>query len=287
MIAPRCYAPRMRIAGVALFLMVGLSSLAVAEDRPSLEGEDVIDPDGPPPRFAFTAYKAHVSPVTRKAALEGELSGMSYARDVGAMAADKSAYWIATDIVEFEIGCGSAPCPPPPPPPPAQAHATFLWQRGKAGWDLIVWDLATVISGKDQAAALKLDPAPSELSKKIDAGAEEVVKLFETSIADPKTMAATVSTRKDVVLFGNEAKERAVGGAKVKAKLEAWKLGFKVRDGIQAGLASKTVAWVAANVDAKSAKKPKDKPVPYRLLAIYEKTGADWKLVHAHFSFIP
>ena len=278
----------MRIAGVALLLLASLASTTRADDRqPRLEAEDVLDVEGPPPRFAFTHYKAHVSPATRKAALGNELGGMTYARDVNAMAADKSAYWIATDIIELQIGCGSAPCPPPPPPPPAEMHATFLYARGKAGWDLIVWDLAAVVSGKDQAASLKLNTPPEEIPKKIDAGAEEVVKLFETSIADHKTMAATVSTRKDVVLFGNEAKERAVGGAKVKAKLETWKLGFKVRDGIQAGLASKTVAWVAANVDARSAKKPKADPVPYRLLAIYEKTGAEWKLVHAHFSFIP
>ena len=89
------------------------------------------------------------------------------------------------------------------------------------------------------------------------------------------------------MLYGNEPAERTTGGAKVKAKLEAWKLAFKVRDGIQAGTtASKTIAWVAANVYSTSAKKPKDKPIPYRVFTLYEKTGADWKLVHANFAYI-
>jgi ketosteroid isomerase-like protein len=56
---------------------------------------------------------------------------------------------------------------------------------------------------------------------------------------------------------------------------------------VQAGLTSNhAVAWVAANVDAISQKKPTDKPVPYRVLFLYEKAGAGWKLVQAHFSFV-
>lgn len=45
------------------------------------------------------------------------------------------------------------------------------------------------------------------------------------------------------------------------------------------------IAYVAANVDATNLKRPKDKPVPYRLLAIYENAGG-WKLVSAHFSYL-
>jgi len=53
----------------------------------------------------------------------------------------------------------------------------------------------------------------------------------------------------------------------VKAKLAAWRLGFRVRDGIQAGVtANNAIAWVAANVDAIPQNEPTDKPVPYRVL---------------------
>jgi len=179
-----------------------------------------------------------------------------------------------------------APCPPEPPPGPADWHATVLWDHGGKQPEVVVWHIARVVAAKAQKAALTKGTTPAAIAKKID-GAEELVKAFEASIGDPKALAKTVSDRKDVVLYGNEAKERTVGGAKVKAKLTAWNLGFTVRDGIQAGLtSSKTVGWVAANVNAKSPKKPKDKPVPYRLLFIYEKKGTEWKLVNAHFSFV-
>ena len=47
---------------------------------------------------------------------------------------------------------------------------------------------------------------------------------------------------------------------------------------------SGTVAWVAANVDAKSLKKPKSKALPFRVFALYEKIGDQWKLVQIQFS---
>ncbi|MBA3463206.1 MAG: nuclear transport factor 2 family protein [Deltaproteobacteria bacterium] len=280
----------MRIAAIVVVVLCGTAAADEDIGTPSTSGEGVVYRKGKPPRFALSGAKAHVSPASTEAALDGAdgLGDKTTIREVTAMAADKKAYWIAGDVAEFVIGCGSAPCPPPPPPPPTEYHSSFLWQLNGTDWDMVAWNIAPVVTGKQQAAAIKNGAAPSAIAKRIDAGAEDVVKLFETSIADPKSFAATVSTRKDVVLYGNEPAERTVGGAKVKAKLEAWKLGFKVRDGIQAGVtSSKTVAWVAANVDSTSAKKPKDKPVPYRVLALYEKSGKDWKLVHANFAYIP
>ena len=279
---------------MAAFVVVALCGTAAADDlgTPTLMNQGVIAAMGDPPRIALTAAKVLVAPKDISSALdpdgEGDLGPLTYSKMVEAMSTDKKAFWIAADLIDFEIGCGMAPCPPPPPPPPAKYHATLLWEvRGK-DWEVVAWDIASVVTGKAQAAAIKAGKQPDAIAKKVDAGAEDVVKLFETSIADPKTFATTVSSRKDVVLYGNEPAERTAGGAKVKAKLEAWKLGFKVRDGIQAGVtASKSVAWVAANVDSTSAKKPKDKPVPYRVFAIYEKTGTDWKLVHANFAYIP
>lgn len=118
--------------------------------------------------------------------------------------------------------------------------------------------------------------------------AAEVVALFERSLAAPADLAASVSTRKDVVLYGSEMKERYVGGAKVRAQLKKWNLAFEVRDGIQAGVTSnKKVTWVAANVDGRPAKKPTARAIPYRVLFIYEQTGTNaWQLVQAHFSFV-
>lgn len=239
-----------------------------------------------PPRFAFTADAVHVAPKTlldvRPTTYE---LGWSAEKLVVAHAADKKALWLAADVGENEIGCGAAPCPPEPPPETLY-HATVLVEHDGKGLEYVAWHLAYPVSGKMHAKAMQQGKTPPPITRGIGPGADEVVKLFESSIADPKALAASVSPRKDVVLYGSAPKERFVGGAKVKAKLAAWKLAFKVRDGIQAGVTtSKTVAWVAANVDATSLKK-KGKSTPYRVLFVYEKTGPTWKLVQAHFSFV-
>jgi hypothetical protein len=281
----------MRIAALVVLALCATAA-ADAGKRPYLDSNPGLLRDlAGTPRIAIVGSATFVSKSTKE--IEASDAGgflatdATHARDTDAIAADKKAYWVAADLIEFEIGCGMAPCPPPPPPPPAKSHGTFLWQLGATDWELVAMAASPTVTGKEQAAAMKLGTKPPAIDKKIDAGAEDAVKLFEATLGDPKALAKSVSARKDVVLFGSEPAERTVGGAKVAAKLQGWNLALKVRDGIQAGTtSSKTVAWVTANVDATSLKKPKDKPVPYRLFVIYEKTGAEWKLVHANFAYI-
>jgi hypothetical protein len=109
-----------------------------------------------------------------------------------------------------------------------------------------------------------------------------------TALADPQKLAASVDDRKDAVLFGSEPKERFVGTKDVRATLLRWKLAFQVRDGVAAGLtSSKSVAWVAANVDARPSDKPAAKATPYRATLVYEKIEGTWKLVVLQFSSVP
>jgi hypothetical protein len=120
------------------------------------------------------------------------------------------------------------------------------------------------------------------MTAKIDDAAKDAVKLFESTIADPKAFAATMSARKDALLLGTEANERFVG-AEARATLIKWGLAFKTVGGIRAGTTkSKTIAWVIADVDATS--KTAKQTTPYRVSVIYEKTGNDWKIVQLHFT---
>jgi hypothetical protein len=113
--------------------------------------------------------------------------------------------------------------------------------------------------------------------------AKPVVEQFRQSIADPKAFAATISARNDVVLYGTEPTERFVGGAAARATLLKWAFAWTVHGGIRAGVTkSKAVAWIAADVDARSAKSKTSSP--YRLTVVYEKTGTEWKIVQIHFS---
>lgn len=158
-------------------------------------------------------------------------------------------------------------------------HGTGLFERTKTTWRPIVWHTGSPISSKDQAKAIKAKTELVALPRKIT-GAEEIVKLFEKTLADPKAFIASVSDRADVVLYGTEEKERYVG-AQVKQTLGTWKLTMKLRDGVVAGTVG-TAAYVVANVDASNAAV---KNVPYRLLAIYEQAGGAWKIVQLNFSY--
>jgi hypothetical protein len=192
------------------------------------------------------------------------------AHPVVATSADGSAAWVAIDL-EFREFCAKASCDHDPPV--ATGHMTAVFDAGKP----IAWNIAKIAKAKAKP------PAPSTLPRQIDAAAQDAEKMFESTISDPAALAKSVSDRKDVVLYGSDAGERYLGGAAVRAQLAKWKLGYKVRDGIQAGAtANGKVAFVAANVDA--ARATDKTPTPYRMFAIYEKANDGWRLVQLQFS---
>jgi hypothetical protein len=192
------------------------------------------------------------------------------------MTADKGAIWIAADIAVMQPcggldGCVGA----------AAGETDYVTMLVDAGKPLqpVALSVATPFPDSD---AFKKKLAP--ITRAIDPDAAVPAKQAEATLGDPAAFAATVSDRKEVVLYGSN-KEKSVGGAAVKAKLLAWNLAFKVRDGVRAGVsANKDVAWVMVNVDTVPAKKPTAKPIPYRAMLFYELTGTDWKLVSAQFS---
>jgi hypothetical protein len=207
-----------------------------------------------------------------------------------AHAADGKSVWVASDLAIPQMPCGEMDMPSCDPSwqPDNESHASVLFDGGNAEHPLVLHVGDNVTAAEQAKAKPKQLPA---LEPKVEPGAEDAVKLFAATLADPKAFAKTVSDRKDVVLYGSDRKERFVGGKQVRATLEKWHLAIAVRDGIVAGVTrSKTVAWVAANVevrDAGSTVTPaKAKTTPYRLTVIYERTGTAWKLVLVHFSFV-
>jgi hypothetical protein len=198
-----------------------------------------------------------------------------------AVATDGTALWLAGDGGQY------ARCDVLGPdclhtPPVQLLHVTALFDDGKPIVGMVTEPISDVDAAKAVAKGQKL-PA---FERDIAAAAADAARLFEASIADPKLLVASVSDRRDVVLFGSAPKETWIGGKTVRDQLAAWKFAFKVHDGIVAGTtASQTVAYVAANVDARPAGKPDAKPVPYRALFVYEKVKGAWQLVHAHFAF--
>jgi hypothetical protein len=195
--------------------------------------------------------------------IDSDLTGVA----IG-LAADGKAAWLAGDI-RFTGDCGGGPtCGMTL----GRAHVSGVFELGATGWDAVVWDIVGAT-----------DPAIDAIPAKVDAGAEGAVKVFQATIGDPKALAASVSSRKDVLLFGSEEGER-FAGAKVKAQLAAWKLAFKLNGGLRAGIAaSGSVAWIAADLDATRVGDPKHAVMTYRALFVYEHAGNAWRLVQAQF----
>jgi hypothetical protein len=193
--------------------------------------------------------------------------------------ADGKAQWVATDIT-YGFACGMEGCDKMIAP---EVHGAALFDANRHA---VAWSLGLVVTGSTTPGEKSPRIKPGKLAPLhdgVDAGAEAAVAVFKGSIGDPEALAKTISDRKDTVMFGSELPERYVGATTVRATLRKWKLGFTVHDGIQSGVsASKTTAWVAANVDA--AKKGDKKSTPYRVFAIYDKQGTSWQLVLLHFS---
>ncbi len=191
------------------------------------------------------------------------------------LAADGHAGWVAADS-GMAVPCGMGDCKKTLRDAAREAnvkppyHQTALVDDGK----LLLVHIGSTGKGVGYGDSMKAQIAED---------AKPVVEQFQKSIADPKAFAATISTRKDVVLYGTEPTERVVGGAAVRARLVKWDLSLAVHGGILAGVTkSKAVAWIAADVDARSAKSKTTSP--YRLTVVYEKTGTEWKIVQIHFS---
>jgi ketosteroid isomerase-like protein len=230
-----------------------------------------------PPRVAIAddlelapdSFDTIMGPWGHHANVEQEVVGLS---------ADGKAGWIAAETTFWDL-CGMQECQHAPPV--ATAHGAALYEDSAHGWQPVAWDFARVLSAREEAAARKR-PAPA-IARKIDPDAQDVAKQFEADLATAAALAKAISDRPDVVLYGSASKERFVGAAAVRARLLKWKLGYKVRDGVLAGLTSnKAAAWLVSNVDAA---KPGDKAsTAYRLFAIYEKAPSGWRIVQLTFA---
>lgn len=232
-------------------------------------------------QFGFDLTEPRTAPVSADALTEDFDVGFEDAQRVVGFSANGEAAWIAADLTTFEV-CGDETCPRKPRVA-GRYHATALF-AGRGAWQPVMWHVSYLFDTKEYAAAVKRG-APDRVDDRTGY-TDDVVELFRSTIGDPAAMAKTVSPRADVVLYGTDRKERVVGGKKVAAALQKWGLALTVRDGLQAGTtASGTVAWIAANVDARPSKRPAAASTPYRVTVIYEQTRAGWKAVVVHFSY--
>jgi hypothetical protein len=233
------------------------------------------------PKFAYTSNITWEAPASLDEAMFGlpALTLVDKAKTVAGVA-DPDTAFISTYLGEYS-GCPAAGCAKAAPE--SWLRATAVFEKVNGIWQPLAWALTPPIPGAEQVGAMQAGIVPDKIGRSVT-GADAVAMLFETTIGDPKLFAATVSSRKETSMYGSELGER-YSGEQVKKQLQRWNLIFKVRDGVRAGVSkSGNVAWVAANVDALQNKRPNAKAIPYRVFAIYEKTGTDWKLVQIQFT---
>ena len=214
-----------------------------------------------PPRFVFGA-KAMVQP-SLEAAMGGlDNSGGFTGKTTGEQGV---ASWVGAD---FEGPAGTA-------------HVLGLFEKVGDHWHAVTWQIARTATAADQAKALAAHARPDAFARSVDGDAQPAVKLLEAGLRDGAALAKSVADRDDVVVFGAEPGPRIAGAAAARTALRAWP-SLKVTDGLQAGtIAGHSVAWVAANVATTAGKH-----TPYRLLAVYVKDHASWRLVAIQLAFV-
>ena len=235
-----------------------------------------------PPRFAFTSDLTVDTPASLDDATFG-LPEIAIADKASTVidAPDATTAVVSTTLGEFAY-CAKPGCAGMT----AQTSLRAMTVLDKIGdvWQPIAWAITPPIPGDSQVAAMAGKIVPEPIKRDVT-GAEDVAKQFELALGDPKLFAAAIADKAEVVLYGSELAERYVTGKAVKAQVTGWGLGFKARDGVRAGVsASGALAWVAANVDGRFVKNPKMAPVPYRVFAVWERTGTAWKIVAIQFS---
>ncbi len=240
------------------------------------------DDDSSAVKFGFDQSGVHASPKSWDDADTDRIDLIELDAPTIATAADGKAVWVATHARRAVQCAGLTGTVKQCGDPKDTIEVTLLYEQAGKKWRPVAVHSAHAMTDADAAkAAIALDAIP----KRIGPDAQAAVDVFTASLADPKAFAASVSDRKDAVLTGSGPGEKYVGGAKLKATLQGWKLAFTVHDGIAAGTtASKSVAWVAANLDARPVGKPDAKPTAYRALMLYEHEGSAWRLVAAQFS---
>jgi hypothetical protein len=223
-----------------------------------------------PPAIALVDNETQLNPASfQLSKFDGAI------KPVFAFSSDGSVGWVAGGVAKFSPCEGPGDC----------SQYDREWKRKQEAKPPMHIS-ALVESGRPTFVHLGYTGAGSgygaPMTAQIDDGAKDAVKLFESTIGDPKVLAATVSDRKDVALLGTEAFERWVGGADARAALLKWNLSFKTVGGIRAGVTkSKQIVWVLADVDSSRDGK---KAGSFRVSAIYEKTGGSWKIVQLHFT---
>jgi ketosteroid isomerase-like protein len=155
-------------------------------------------------------------------------------------------------------------------------------------WQVVAAALARTPSMREVRAELKkaaVVPPGMAGIKKIDPNASSAVDRFTRGFAEQQAWGDDLGSRTDAIVIGPSVGDVTRGKAEIK---KLWKKRLKGNVRLAAAgevtaalTADGQLAWVTAPV-VKFA--DDDEPLPLREFAVFEKSGADWKLIALHES---
>lgn len=172
-------------------------------------------------------------------------------------------------------------------PPAFSVRILAVLTHGESGWRIVAGHGSFPIPNpvaQDMIRSGQLVRS-TNLGSEVQRGADVLVNLYESGMANPSTLEETISDRQDVIAFGSAADEVHSGGAALKT---AWRQFLEAEPrltpigGVRAGLSPDgELGWVASNVDIQI----DEVRMPYRFFLVYLREPEGWRIVGWHDSY--
>lgn len=153
-------------------------------------------------------------------------------------------------------------------------------------WAVTAASVAETPTGKqvrDEAQRDAIVPPGATAVARIAPGASAAVDKLRRGLLDQRSWGDELASRTDAIVAGPMAGQVARGKQAIK-RLFAARLKSNVRAAVSGEIAAATtadgqLAWVSAPITRVA---DGEEPMPLRIFAVYEKSGADWTMVALH-----
>jgi hypothetical protein len=163
--------------------------------------------------------------------------------------------------------------------------ASQLAFRDANTWRIAAWHFAKLVPNKRAYELAKqghlLAPQPLEEHADDD---RQVHTAFTDSFATREAFIAAFSDRPDAIDLGSAPGERVVGGKAVKRAFASIDAEFQIIGPVTAGRVDERVGWAAGNVGFSMEIDGATVEQVFRVLAIFVREQAGWKIVFAQWS---
>ncbi len=162
----------------------------------------------------------------------------------------------------------------------AFAMFTQLVVEDKGVPQVRAWSWSHAVSDSDATAAARAKKLPVPAKITDVHGDAELEAAARAAFASRDAYVEALSTRDDAFSFGNDIADEWVG-PQVKAAFQAMGGAFSLRDGLHVEKVTEDVGFAAGNINYKAGATTKT----FRVLAVFTKEPAGWKILQAHWSY--